>query len=240
MKKISCVLTFVFCVLFLVACNNNTDSSHIHDYTIVSYNENAHWLECECKDKTAVEFHRGGTATCVDLAVCSICLIEYGKLESHNYVDGICSKCNSVDPNGTNTNENGINEAVWNSMLDINNFENFTFYMYSESPEGDTDTEEGVIKFDGNTISVNGESIHDPDTVALYKSDLIGIVLAGLNNFNNFTYNATNNVYNSNTQIVYELNVMGYDVVFTNDNVIVTIDANNHLSSMSCNMKQEF
>ena len=130
MKKISCVLTFVFCVLFLVACNNNTDSSHIHDYTIVSYNENAHWLECECKDKTAVEFHRGGTATCVDLAVCSICLIEYGKLESHNYVDGICSKCNSVDPNGTNTNENGINEAVWNSMLDINNFENFTVKFY--------------------------------------------------------------------------------------------------------------
>ena len=239
MKKLSFVLTIIFFVIFLSACNN-TGSSHMHDYTVINYNENAHWLECECKDKTAVEFHKGGTATCTDLAVCSVCSVEYGKLESHNYVDGICSNCNSVDANGTDTNKSGISEIAWNSMLDMNNFENFTFYMYAESPKGDTDTEEGVIKFDGNTISVNGGIVNDLDAIAIYKNDFIGIVLAGLDNFNNFTYDATNNVYNSNTQIVYELNVDGYDVVFTNDNVVVTIDANNHLSSMSCNMKQEF
>ena len=85
MEKISCVLTVICCILFLAACNNNADSSHTHDYTIVKYNEIAHWLECECKDKTAVEFHKGGSATCTDLAVCSVCSTEYGKLESHNY-----------------------------------------------------------------------------------------------------------------------------------------------------------
>ena len=155
MKKISCIIVVICCILLLASCNFNKDPSHIHDYTIVNYNENAHWLECECKDKTAVEFHKGGTATCTDLAVCSVCFAEYGKFESHNYIDGICSKCNRADSNGTNTNESGIDETAWNSMLDINNFENFTFYMYSESPEGDTDTEEMLIKFCGNTISVN-------------------------------------------------------------------------------------
>ena len=36
------------------------------------------------------------------------------------------------------------------------------------------------------------------------------------------------------------INVWGKDVTFTNDNVVVTIDENNHLTKMSCNMKQEF
>ena len=237
MKKISCVLTFVFCVLFLVACNNNTDSSHIHDYTIVSYNENAHWLECECKDKTAVEFHRGGTATCVDLAVCSICLIEYGKLESHNYVDGICSKCNSVDPNGTNTNENGINEVVWNSMLDIDNFENFTVKFYGSFSNG----EEFLVfnKVEKNAILTEGKVYTNAEEVANMKTSFFNIVLSLLDNFENFIFDSTNNVYNSTLQIVYDTNFNGRNVTITANDVAVTIDANNHLSSMSCNMKQE-
>ena len=238
MKKIFCILTFVFCVLFLVACNNNMDSSHIHDYTVVSYNENAHWLECECKDKAAVEFHRGGTTTCVDLAVCSVCLIEYGKLESHNYVDGICSKCNSVDPNGTNTNENGINEAVWNSMLDIDNFENFTVKFYGSFSNG----EEFLVfnKVEKNAILTEGKVYTNAEEVANMKTSFFNIILPLLDNFENFIFDSTNNVYNSTTQIVYDTNFDGRNVTITANDVAVTIDANNHLSSMSCNMKQEF
>jgi len=85
MKKAVCILTIIFCVLLLSACNVNTATSHTHDYILVNYNENAHWLECECKDKAAVEFHKGGAATCTDLAVCSVCSVEYGRLEPHNY-----------------------------------------------------------------------------------------------------------------------------------------------------------
>ena len=85
MKKISYILTVICCILLLVACDSYTDPSHTHDYTIVSYNENAHWLECECNDKAAVEFHKGGTATCTNLAVCSVCSAEYGNTEPHNY-----------------------------------------------------------------------------------------------------------------------------------------------------------
>ena len=87
MKKLLCIITIICCFLLLAACTFNTDPSHMHDYTIVNYNENAHWLECECKDKTAVEFHRGGTATCAELAVCSVCFADYGKFESHNYIE---------------------------------------------------------------------------------------------------------------------------------------------------------
>ena len=85
MKRIVCVLTISLCILFLVACNINADVSHTHDYSVVNHNENAHWLECECNEKAAVEFHRGGSATCTDFAVCSVCSTEYGKLEDHDY-----------------------------------------------------------------------------------------------------------------------------------------------------------
>lgn len=84
MKKFACALIFICFVLFMSACIS-PDPSHTHDYVTVKHNENAHWLECECTDKAAVEFHKGGNATCEDLAICSVCSAEYGTLESHSY-----------------------------------------------------------------------------------------------------------------------------------------------------------
>ena len=237
MKKLSFFLTIIFCVIFLAACNF-TNSPHIHDYTVIKYNENAHWLECECKEKAAVEFHRGGTATCADLAVCSVCSVEYGKLESHNYVDGICSKCNSVDTNGTNTNESGINETVWNSMLDIGNFENFTVKFYGNF----LDCNEFLVfnKVEKNAILTEGKVYTNSEEVAAMKTSFFNVVLSLLDDSKNFIYDDTNNVYNSTTQIVRDTSFQGRSVIITANNVTVKIDANEHLSSMSCNMKQKF
>ena len=85
MKKIYCVLTVIFCVFILAACNVNSGLPHTHDYTVVNHNENAHWLECECHEKAGVEFHKGGTATCTSAAVCSVCSAEYGETAPHDY-----------------------------------------------------------------------------------------------------------------------------------------------------------
>ena len=233
MKKLSSIITIICCTLLLVACNFNTDPSHIHDYTIVNYNENAHWLECECKDKAAVEFHKGGTATCMELAVCSVCSVEYGKLESHNYVDGICSKCNSVDAN-----EIDINKAAWNSMLDISNFENFTVEFYGNFSTG----EKFFVfnKVEKNAVLTEGTIYTNAELVANMKTSFFNIVLPLLGNFENYIFDNTNNVYNSTTQIVYNTTFDGRNVTITANDVVVRIDANNHLSSMSCEMKQEF
>jgi hypothetical protein len=78
-RRLVLALTTICCVLALSACDLN-NTSHIHDYTTIQYNENAHWLECSCKDKAAVEFHKGGTATSTQRAKCSVCNAEYGEI----------------------------------------------------------------------------------------------------------------------------------------------------------------
>ena len=48
-----------------------------------------HWHECAvCGDKTDVENHSGGTATCCDKAVCDVCGKEYGELDANNHAGG--------------------------------------------------------------------------------------------------------------------------------------------------------
>ena len=39
--------------------------------------------------------HTGGTATCQQKAICEICNEEYGELGNHNYVNDVCTVCNS-------------------------------------------------------------------------------------------------------------------------------------------------
>ena len=44
-----------------------------------------HQYECTCGDKSGIESHKGGTATCTELAVCSICNESYGEFEEHSH-----------------------------------------------------------------------------------------------------------------------------------------------------------
>ena len=41
--------------------------------------------------------HSGGTATCIALAKCEICGVEYGDFAEHNFVDGYCTVCGIID-----------------------------------------------------------------------------------------------------------------------------------------------
>ncbi|MBO5416621.1 MAG: hypothetical protein J6A83_08350 [Clostridia bacterium] len=58
------------------------NGKHFHKCVVsgCSYTED----EAECS---------GGEATCLERAVCSVCLTEYGELAQHSYTDGICDIC---------------------------------------------------------------------------------------------------------------------------------------------------
>ena len=54
---------------------------HVHSHsTTWSHDENNHWHECACGDKTDLASHTGGTATTTEKAVCSVCGASYGDL----------------------------------------------------------------------------------------------------------------------------------------------------------------
>ncbi|MBR5139512.1 MAG: DUF11 domain-containing protein, partial [Clostridia bacterium] len=79
-------MLIVICVISstLIAC---LKEAHVHSYgaTVVSDGE-YHWKECTCGEKTEVEAHRGGTATCTEKAICEVCDETYGETEAHSYV----------------------------------------------------------------------------------------------------------------------------------------------------------
>ena len=79
MKKILiAILTFLLitCSFGLVACSKEPENKH--EYVTLKSNESEHWLECSCGAKGTPENHKDGTATCTELAICSVCNVEYG------------------------------------------------------------------------------------------------------------------------------------------------------------------
>ncbi len=81
-----------------------------------------HWHECECGAKADETAHSGGTATCKDKAVCSVCSTAYGELATHNYKDGRCTVCEVADPNYVPETDNpktgdNSNIALWITLL---------------------------------------------------------------------------------------------------------------------------
>lgn len=75
----------------------STTPAHTHQWsTEWNHNSGYHWHDCEkafCpvtifSEKDGYGAHTGGTATCRDLAVCSICNYTYGELDADNHVGG--------------------------------------------------------------------------------------------------------------------------------------------------------
>ena len=74
----ACLFSFT-----LTACNDENVPPHIHDYATQKSDEEYHWNECSCGNKSNFESHKGGTATETSKAVCSVCNQEYGVVISH-------------------------------------------------------------------------------------------------------------------------------------------------------------
>ena len=52
-----------------------------HTYGDYQHDENGHWKECSCGDRTAEGAHTGGTATCNEQAECTVCGAKYGTVD---------------------------------------------------------------------------------------------------------------------------------------------------------------
>ena len=57
-----------------------------HSYTVLKYDADGHWYECECGEKQAKASHSGGEATCTEKAECEVCGQEYGATTAHSYI----------------------------------------------------------------------------------------------------------------------------------------------------------
>ena len=113
-KKIFTMLVLVLCacaMCFAVSCGGKSgatqsgsesvlESGHVHDFSTVKFDANGHWTECSCKEKTEYAPHTGGTATCLQNAVCSVCAQEYGYLAEHDIENGSCTVCGVATSQG--------------------------------------------------------------------------------------------------------------------------------------------
>ena len=58
-----------------------------HQYGDWTADTEEHWKECGCGNIIDLEEHKGGEATCTEKAMCEVCGVEYGELDSNNHVN---------------------------------------------------------------------------------------------------------------------------------------------------------
>lgn len=70
-----------------------------HLYELLTFDVNGHWFECYCgqEKEGSRDVHGGGKATCLEKAKCSVCYQEYGEIGTHDYENGYCTVCYSVE-----------------------------------------------------------------------------------------------------------------------------------------------
>lgn len=90
------IITFYFMVLkpqkarqqyffaYKIEVNQSYDNTpdHEHEFGDWEANDEQHWKECECDEKSDLGNHNGGEATCISKKKCSVCEREYGTLDS--------------------------------------------------------------------------------------------------------------------------------------------------------------
>ena len=78
-----------------------------HNFTFAQHDETQHWNKCSRCDATDTKAdHTGGTATCTEQAVCTVCGTKYGNLSGHDFTLAQhdetqhwnkCSRCDAMD-----------------------------------------------------------------------------------------------------------------------------------------------
>ena len=180
-----------------------------------------------------------------------LCLCIFFAIASCEALESIMDKINPKDPEDPITDVpltpdeiiEAISKEEWNAALIEDKFNNVTFTIMVTMP-GETEPYPLVCKLAGDKAAYSEgayeEEEVDAETRDAIKAIYISTVLAMLENFENFTYDAENEVFVSPEDIVYNVTVMGYDAKITTSGTKVKFDTNKNIAEISCYMKQEF
>lgn len=157
------------------------------------------------------------------------------------------SACGGENEDASNVSlqDGEVTEKAWEDMIAEMQFENVTFSFVADPfIVGNYDGESGMAKLDGDRcsyVSAEGEEeIMDAEVAASVRNVYVNTSLAILNNFEDFAFNAEKGAYESVTTIGYEANVQGVDATIIVSNVLVTINENDLLATIDCDMEQYF
>ena len=158
-----------------------------------------------------------------------------------------CDDPTTGDDGGTDGDGTGVSSEVWEEAQSPDNFDNVTFGMdvnFTTPAEGGQSYIEIKLADDAVAMKegVDGDYsvTTNADIVASVKSVYVNTVLAIVDNFADFTHNATNNCYNGNKDIVYSVEVQGIAATITAKDVVVELNAENGIAKIACEMTQEF
>lgn len=101
MKKLSIALLTSLMAVCSLCATGCSEKDCPHDYTITTNSNGTHTKTCKFDSShTITENCSGGTATCAQKAVCSVCNEKYGTQPNHNFANGACSECNEPQNQG--------------------------------------------------------------------------------------------------------------------------------------------
>ena len=83
-KSLGLIMLIVISIGVFASCKIKFEHTHQFSSTYY-YDENYHWTQCACAEKSQLETHLGGTADCIEQAKCTICGQPYGELKPHSY-----------------------------------------------------------------------------------------------------------------------------------------------------------
>ena len=74
------------CSRVCTVCSTKYGNVSGHDFTLAQHDETQHWNKCSRCDATDTKVdHTGGTATCTEQAVCTVCSTKYGNALGHDF-----------------------------------------------------------------------------------------------------------------------------------------------------------
>ncbi len=154
---------------------------------------------------------------------------------------------NNDDGNGDENPGAGVTEDVWEDAKAEANFNNVTYsvaYEFKTPQNGGSGFVEIQLVDDVAAARENGEGEFlpetDPELVASVRNLYVNTVLAIVDNFDNFTYDATNDYYKASADIVYTVDVEDMTATITAKNAIVTLNEDDGIAKIVCEMTQAF
>ncbi len=238
MKKIIAILLAVCLYLPVGIILTSCDGSQSHTFkTAWEKDPTHHWHACEqegcteVSDKAEHTWNDGmlitpatETAKGLKVLTCTVCKLT--KMVEVAYVPEV-----------------GVTEEVWNSAIQISNFDNVTFAMtatFTSGASGGEGPHTSLYKLDGNKLEMEGEITTDAEIISSLKNWYIGTAIAIVNNFDAFEYVEAEDCYRTTESISYVTTVMGIEATITATNVSVELDESMNIASITCNMTQAF